>query len=335
MIKEAISKLVDKKNLTKDEAKEAMSEIMKGETTPSQLSAFITALRMKTEVVDEITGCAEAMRNASLKLDINANTIVDTCGTGGDGTNTFNISTAVALVAAGGELTVAKHGNRSASSQCGSADVLEYLGVNINTKPEKAKECIEKIGIGFLFAQIYHPAMKYAMPTRKELGIRTIFNILGPLTNPAGANVQLLGVPSADLTEMIANVLKNLGTKASLVVHGEGFDEISTTDKTLICEIKEGKVKTYHIQPEDFGIPKTTLKELQGGDVNKNVHIMMGVLKGKKGPHRDIVLLNAGALFYIAGKTNNIKEGIKIAEESIDSGNALNKLKDLIKLTNE
>ncbi|MCK4904893.1 anthranilate phosphoribosyltransferase [bacterium] len=334
MIKEAISKLVDKKNLTKDEAKEAMSEIMKGETTPSQISAFITALRMKTEVVDEITGCAEAMRNASLKLNINANTIVDTCGTGGDKTNTFNISTAVAFVAAGGELTVAKHGNRSASSQCGSADVLERLGVNINTKPEKAKECIEKIGIGFLFAQIYHPAMKYAMPTRKELGIRTIFNILGPLTNPAGANVQLLGVPSADLTEMIANVLKDLGTKASLVVHGKGFDEISTTDKTLICEVKEGKVNTYHIQPEDFGIPKTTLKELQGGDVDKNVHIMMGVLEGKKGPHRDIVLLNAGALFYIAGKTNNIKEGIKIAEESIDSGNALNKLKDLIRMTN-
>lgn len=335
MIREALSKLIERKNLTKEEAKSSMSEIMEGKVTPSQLSAFLTALRMKGEVIDEITGCAEAMRNASIRLKIDADTIVDTCGTGGDKSNTFNISTAVALVAAGGGLIVAKHGNRSASSQCGSADVLEHLGVNINTKPEKVKECIEKIGIGFLFAPIYHPAMKYALPTRKEIGIRTIFNILGPLTNPASANVQLLGVPSPDLTEMLANVLKNLGTKAALVVHGEGLDEISTTGKTLVCELKKGQINTYYIQPEEFGIKKATRNDLLGADVDKNVKILMMVLKSEKGPYRDVVLLNSGALFYIAGKAKNIKEGIKIAEKSIDSGAALNKLENLIKLTNE
>lgn len=335
MIKEAIAKLIERKNLGKEEAKQAMSEIMQGQATPSQLASFLTALNMKGEFVDEITGCAEAMRDASVKIKIHSDIIVDTCGTGGDKKNTFNISTAVALVAAGGGLIVAKHGNRSASSQCGSADVLERAGVNINTKPEKAKECIEKIGIGFLFAQIYHPAMKHAMPTRKEIGIRTIFNILGPLTNPADANVQLLGVPSPDLTEMLANVLKNLGTKATLVVHGKGLDEISTTGKTLICELKDGKIKTYQIQPEDFGIKRTTLTNLQGADVDQNLRIMTETLEGKKGAYRDIVLLNSGALFYIAGKAKDIKEGIEIAERSIDSGNALKKLKDLIKFTNE
>jgi len=335
MIKEAISKLVERKNLTKEEAQQAMSEIMSGETTPSQIASLITALRIKGETSDEITGCAEAMRNASVKISINQDLIVDTCGTGGDGTGTFNISTAVALVAAGGGLTVAKHGNRSASSKCGSADVLEHSGVNINTKPEKTKECIEKIGIGFLFAPIYHPAMKYAMPTRKEVGIRTIFNILGPLTNPAGANVQLLGVPSPELIEMLANVLKNLGSKAALVVHGEGLDEISTMGETLIAELKNGQVKKYPIKPEDFGIKRTTLKELQGAEVDKNVHIMKSVLEGEEGAYRDIVLLNSGALFYMAGKAKDIKEGIKIAEESIDSGNALKKLNDLIKFTNK
>jgi anthranilate phosphoribosyltransferase len=335
MIREALLKLVERKNLTKDEAKESMTEIMQGKTTPSQLSAFITALRMKGEVVDEITGCAEAMRNAALHLKINADTIVDTCGTGGDKTNTFNISTAVAFIASGGGLTVAKHGNRCVSSQCGSADVLEHSGINLNAKPEKVKECIEKIGIGFLFAPLYHPAMKYALPTRKEIGIRTIFNILGPLTNPAGANVQLLGVYSPDLTEMLANVLKNLGTKSALVVHGEGFDEISLTGKTSVAELKEGKVKTYNIQPEDFGIKRANKNDLLGADVDKNVHIMKAVLKGEKGPYRDIVLLNSGALFFIAGKANDIKAGIKLAENAIDSGNALKKLEQLIKLTNE
>lgn len=335
MIKEALSKLIESKNLTKEEARQAMGEIMRGETTPSQLASFITALRMKGEVVDEITGCAEAMRDAALHLKINADIIVDTCGTGGDKTNTFNISTTVAFVASGGGLIVAKHGNRSVSSQCGSADVLEHLGLNLNTKPEKVKECIEEIGIGFLFAPVYHPAMKHAVPTRKEIGIRTIFNILGPLSNPAGANVQLLGVYSPNLTEMLANVLKNLGTKATLVVHGEGCDEISISGKTSVSELKEGEVKTYQVQPEDFDIKRATIDNLQGANVDKNVEILMRVLEGKKGPHRDIVLLNSGALFYIAGKAENIKEGIKIAEESIDSGNALKKLKNLIKLTNE
>lgn len=335
MIKETISKLVERKNLTKEEARQAMSEIMKGETTPSQIAAFITALRMKGETSDEITGCAEAMRNASLKLNINADTIVDTCGTGGDGTNTFNISTAVAFVASGGGLTVAKHGNRSVSSKCGSADVLEHAGVNLNAKPEKVKECIEKIGIGFLFAPIYHPAMKNALPTRKEIGIRTIFNVLGPLTNPANANVQLLGVYSSELTELLAPVLKNLGVKAALVVHGAGCDEISITGNTHVCELKDGKIKTYQIRPEDYGIKRSTLKDLQGAGVDKNVQIMAETLEGKKGPYRDIVLLNSGALFYIAGKAKDIKEGIRIAEESINSGSALNKLKKLIKITNE
>ena len=334
MIREALLKLVERKNLTEDEAEEAMSEIMGGETTPSQLSAFITALRMKGEVVDEITGCAEAMRNAALHLDINEDTIVDTCGTGGDKTNTFNISTVVAFVAAGGGLTVAKHGNRSVSSQCGSADVLERSGVNLNAKPEKVKECIEKIGIGFLFAPMYHPAMKHAVPTRKEIGIRTIFNILGPLTNPAGANVQLLGVYSPALTEMLANVLKNLGTKSALVVHGEGFDEISLAGKTSVAELKDGKVKTYKIQPEDFGLKKATRNDLLGADADKNTQIMKDVLDGKKGPCRDIVILNCGALLYISGKAKDIRAGIKLAENAIDSGNARKKLEDLIKLTN-
>ncbi len=335
MIKEAISKLIEGKSLTKEEAMQTMSEIMRGETTPSQISAFITALRIKGEVPDEITGCAQAMRDAAIHIKIDADTIVDTCGTGGDKTNSFNISTAVAFVAAGAGLKVAKHGNRSASSKCGSADVLEHAGVNLNVKPEKVKECIEKIGIGFLFAPLYHPAMKYAMPTRKEIAIRTIFNILGPLTNPAGANIQLLGVPLPDLTETLANVLKNLGAKAALVVHGEGFDEISTTGKTLISELKKGTIKNYLVSPEDFGIKRVSKNELLGADVDKNVHIMMATLEGKKGPYRNIVLLNSGALFYIAGKAKDIQEGIKIAEESIDSGSALRKLKDLIKITNE
>lgn len=335
MIKEAISKLVEGKSLTTEEANISMTEIMTGKTTPSQLAAFLTALRIKGETVEEITGCARAMRDAAIHIKVNADTIVDTCGTGGDKTNTFNISTVVAIIAAGGGLKVAKHGNRSASSRCGSADVFEYLGLNLDIKPEKIKECIEKIGIGFMFAPMHHPAMKYAMPTRKELGIRTIFNILGPLTNPAKANIQLLGVPLPDLTEMLANVLKNLGTKAALVVYGEGFDEISTTGKTLVAELKNRKVKKYYIKPEDFGIKRTTLKQLQGAGPGKNAQILMSILEGDKGPPRDIAVLNAGALFYIAGKAKNIKEGIKMAEQSIDSGNALKKLKDLIKLTNE
>ncbi|HIE44573.1 MAG TPA: anthranilate phosphoribosyltransferase, partial [Candidatus Omnitrophica bacterium] len=243
---------------------------------------------------------------------------------------------AVAFVVAGGGLVVAKHGNRSVSSQCGSADVLKYVGINLDAPPEKVKRCIERIGIGFLFAPIYHPAMKYALPTRREIGIRTIFNILGPLTNPCSANVQLLGVYSQGLTEMFIHVLKSLGAKAASVVHGEdGFDEISITGRTLVSELKDGKMRTYHIQPEDFGMRRATIDDIRGADIDKNAAILMSVLKGEKGPCRDVVLLNSGCVFYLSGKAPDIGRGIRIAEEVIDSGRALKKLEDLIKFINE
>jgi len=335
MIKEAIGKVVKGENLTVQEATESMNEIMEGKATPSQIAAFITALRLKGETVEEITGCAKVMREKALHIDTETKTIVDTCGTGGDGTNTFNVSTVTAFVVAGGGLLVAKHGNRSVSSQCGSADVLRTLGVNIDIPVEKTKECLEKVGIGFLFAPLYHSAMKYALPSRREIGIRTIFNILGPLTNPAGANVQVMGVYSPDLTETLAQVLKNLGTRACFVVHGEGsFDEISITSKTKMSQLKEGKVKTYYIQPEDFGMKSATLEDIRGGDATKNAQIIRKILEGEKSPRRDIVLLNAGAAFVAADKAKDMKEGIELARQSIDSGKAKKKLEELIQYTN-
>lgn len=342
MIKDAIKKIVEGKNLTREEAALTMDTIMRGDATPSQISAFIVGLRMKGETVEEITGCAEKMREHAVNIYPHTKDLVDTCGTGGDVSGTFNISTIGAIVAAGAGIPIAKHGNRSVSSRCGSADVLEALGVKIDLDPKKVEECIDEVGIGFIFAPNFHKAMKFAMPTRKEIGIRTIFNILGPLTNPARATAQVLGVFNPDLTEMLAKVLGNLGVKHALVVHGmDGLDEISISDKTKVSHLKDGKavpggrqVETYFIKPEDFGIPKGSRQEILGGSINENVKITYEILKNEdKGAKRNIVLLNAGAVIYAGGKARDIKEGIKLAAESIDSGKAYKKLEQLIAFT--
>ncbi len=350
MIKDIIARLVDKINLSEKEAAASMDEIMSGKATPAQIAAFITALRMKGETVEEITGCARIMQKKATHLKINKDiidldrdeinvdleTVVDTCGTGGDGTNTFNISTTTAFVVSGGGCLVAKHGNRSVSSLCGSADVVQALGINLDISPEKVKECIEKIGIGFLYAPLFHSAMKYALGPRREIGIRTIFNILGPLTNPAKANVQVLGVYKPELTEVLANVLKNLGAKNAFVVYGEGsFDEITITGRTRISQLKNGEIKTYYIQPEDFGLRRRKVEEIKGGSVEENKEIILNILKGEKGAKRDIVLLNSSAVFISAERAKDFPEGIRLAEESIDSKRALKKLEDLIKFTNQ
>lgn len=336
MIKDALKKLVEKKDLIEEEARAAMTQIMNGEATPSQIAAFLIALRMKGETVEEITGCARVMREKVVKIDVKSETILDTCGTGGDASHTFNISTLSALVIAGAGVVVAKHGNRSVSSKCGSADLLEKFGVKIDAKVENVEKCLKEAGIGFLFAPLFHPAMKFAMPTRKELGLRTIFNILGPLTNPCRANCQLLGIFRGNLTETIANVLKALGTKRAFVVHGEdGLDEVTTTAKTRISELTpQGEVKSYLFDPEEAGLKKCLLQELKAADVEENIKIAEGILKGEKGPRRDIVLLNAAFGLLAAQKARDIKEGIKLASLSIDSGHASEKLSKLISLTN-
>ncbi len=345
MIKEAIGKLIEKKDLTRDEIYQVMDEIMSGRTTGAQIGTFLTALRLKGETVEEITGAALLMREKAVTIDmgptvdidreeinIDAETILDTCGTGGSGTNTFNISTATAFVVAGAGLKVAKHGNRSVSSRCGSADVLEALGVKIDMPPEKTAQAIKEIGIGFLYAPLFHGAMKYAIGPRREIGIRTIFNILGPLTNPAKANVQILGVYKENLTELMANVLSKLGEKRAYVVHGlDTLDEITITGKTKVSELKEGKVKTYYVTPEDFGLERARLEDIKGGDIEENVRAILSVLNGEKGPRRDVVLLNASAALVAGGKAKDLKEGIKLAEEAIDSGRAKEKLELLKK----
>lgn len=336
MIKEAIAKVVEKKDLTEDEMIATMREIMEGEATQAQIASFITALRMKGETVEEITGAARVMREKALKVKTRASVVVDTCGTGGDESFTFNISTAAAFVAAGAGLTVAKHGNRSVSSKSGSADVLRSLGVNIEAEVERVEECLDAIGIGFLFAPMMHGAMKHAIGPRREIGIRTIFNILGPLTNPAGAKYQVLGVYRSELTEMLANVLKNLGSIRAFVVSGnDGLDEITLTAETKVSELKDGVVNTYYIKPEDFGMKPCKLFELQGGDPDDNARIIREILKGEKGAKRDVVVLNAAAAITASGKANDFKDGIKSAEESIDSGKALEKLERHIEITNK
>jgi anthranilate phosphoribosyltransferase len=335
MMKDAIKKIVDRKNLTRDEAALTMDTIMRGEATPSQIAAFIVALRMKGETVDEITGCAEKMREHAINITPEQKNLVDTCGTGGDVSGTFNISTVSAFVVAGAGIPVAKHGNRSVSSKCGSADILEALGVNIEIEPKKVEESISKVGIGFIFAPKFHKAMKFAMPSRKEIGIRTVFNILGPLTNPAKAAAQVLGVFNPDLTEMLAKVLGNLGIKQAMVVHGmDGLDEISISNKTKVSELKNGKVKTSFIKPEDFGMKKGKKEDILGGSINENLKIAFAVLKGEeKGPKRDVVLINAAAAIYVGGKAKNLKEGVKLAAKSIDSGAAYKKVEELINYT--
>ena len=334
MIREAILKVSRKEDLTYDEAYTTMDEIMGGEASEIQMSSYLTAMSMKGETIDEITASAEAMRNHCVRLlnDVEALEIV---GTGGDGSNTFNISTTSSIVISAAGVPVSKHGNRSASSKCGAADVLEELGVNINIPPEKSVECLKKHNICFLFAQNYHIAMKYVAGVRKELGIRTIFNILGPLTNPAGATMQVLGVYDKELVEPLANVLNNLGVKSALSVYGvDGMDEISASDKTCVCEIKDGETKSYEIDPMDFGFEKCRKEDLVGGVPKENAQITLDILKGQKGPKRNAVVLNSAAGLYVAGVVESIKDGVKIAEEIIDSGKALKQLEKFIEFTN-
>ncbi len=336
MIKESIAKLIDRIDLSAEETEGAFTEIMEGNASPSQIGAFLTALRMKGETIDEITNAARVMRAKSIKIDVRENSnelVIDTCGTGGSLIPTFNISTAVAFVVAGCNIKVAKHGNRSASGRCGSADVLEALGVNINLPPEKITQVIKEIGIGFLFAPLYHPAMKFAAPVRKELGIRTIFNILGPISNPADASVQLVGVSKPELTEIISGVLKNLGTKSALVVHGlDGKDEISITGETKLTELKDGKIRTFLTTPEEHGFKRQTIESLKCRGVKENAEALLKTLNGEKGPYRDVVLLNSAYALYISGR-RDMPSALKEAEDSIDSGKALDKLNRLIETT--
>ena len=336
MIREAISKVVDGFDLAREEMIACMNEIMTGAATLAQIASFLTALRMKGETVEEITGAAMVMREKATRIEVGGGTVVDTCGTGGSGANTFNVSTASAFVVSGAGLKVAKHGNRAVSSECGSADVLKALGVNIDITPDKVKECIEKIGIGFLFAPLFHGAMKYAIGPRREIGIRTIFNVLGPLTNPAGASCQVVGVYRRELTEVIADVLKNLGTKRAFVVHGlDSLDEITITDRTKITELKNKKTRTFYIKPQDFKIKKARLEDIRGGSPEENAGIVKEVLSGKKGPRQDVVALNAAAALVAGGLAPDFKKGVDLARESIESGKAMAKLKGLIDFTSK
>ena len=336
MLKRFITKVVEGKHLTQKEAYKVMNTIMKGEVSPAQIASFLTGLRIKGETVKEITGFARAMRDKAIHIEAkNGECLVDTCGTGGDGSRTFNISTAVAFVAAGGGLSVAKHGNRSISSHCGSADVLEALGVNINLSPRRVQDCLQEVSLAFLFAPLFHPAMKHAMVPRKEIGIRTIFNLLGPLTNPAGANAQVVGLYRGDLTHQIAEVLRSLGSRAAFVVHGEdGSDEISITGRTIVSELKKGSIEDYSLMPEEVGLKRTSLKTIRGGTPDTNANILLRIFQGESGPLRDAVLLNASAVFVAAGKVSSLRDGIEMAKESIDSGKAMRKLKELVQFTN-
>lgn len=330
MIVDAIKQVIENKHLTMDEAEQVMDIIMSGEATPAQIASFITALRMKGETVDEISGFAKVMREKASRITPEVVDIVDTCGTGGDQLHTFNISTTAAFVVAGVGIPVAKHGNRSVSSKSGSADVLEALGIRIDLSPEEVKSCIEEIGIGFMFAPNFHGAMKHAIGPRREIGIRTVFNILGPLTNPASATAQVLGVYDPSLTEVLALVLGNLGVKHALVVHGyDGLDEISNTGESMISELKDGKVATYMITPADCGVARAAIGDLKGGSAEENAAITLDVLKGTKGPKRDVVLMNVAAALIAADKAESFIEGMAIAAESVDSGKALAKLEAL------
>lgn len=336
MIKEAILKLSKKENLNYEEAKEVMNEIMSGKATAVQMSSYLTALSMKGETIEEITGSAAGMRENCIKLLHNME-VLEIVGTGGDNSNSFNISTASAIVIAAGGVAVAKHGNRAASSKCGAADVLEELGININISPEKSREILSKINICFLFAQNYHIAMKYVAPVRKELGIRTVFNILGPLSNPAGANIELMGVYDESLIEPLAKVMQNLGVKRGMVVYGtDKIDEISMSSETKVCEILDKEnLKSYTISPKDFGYDFYDKKELEGGDRKENAEIIRNIFNLKdNGAKRKAVCMNAGAGFYIAKKVKNIKEGVQMAESLIDEKKAFEKLEDFIKESN-
>jgi len=330
MLKEAITQVVAGGDLSRQEAIEVMRQIMEGMATDAQIASLITALRMKGETVEEITGFTQVMREKAERVTLET-PVLDTCGTGGDGAHTFNISTAAALVAAGAGATVAKHGNRSVSSKCGSADCLSALGIDLMAEPPIVEKCLRNAGIGFFFAPLWHKSMKYAIGPRKEIGIRTVFNILGPMTNPAGAEYQLLGVYSEALINPLANVLKNLGSTQAMVVHGlDGLDEITTTTRTRVSEVKNGQVTDYEIDPGDFGFPLAQKQDLAGGTAEENAQLVLDILGGKKGPARNIVLLNAGAAIYTYGKAKDLAEGIQMAAQSIDTGAALGKL-DLLR----
>lgn len=337
MIKEAIVKIVNKEDLTYDEAYAVMNEIMSGETTATQNAAFLAALSTKSaraETTDEIAGCAAAMRDHATKVETGMD-VFEIVGTGGDNANSFNISTTSALVAAAGGMKVAKHGNRAASSKCGTADCLEALGVNIQQSPERCQELLDEVGMCFFFAQKYHASMKYVGAIRKELGFRTVFNILGPLTNPATPSMQLLGVYDEYLVEPLAQVLINLGIKRGMVVYGQDkLDEISMSAPTTVCEIRDGWFKSTVIAPEDFGLERCTKEDLRGGTPAENAQITRAILSGEKGPKRNAVLMNAGAALYIGGKADSLKDGVALAAENIDSGRAMATLNKFIEVSN-
>ncbi|PYM70464.1 MAG: anthranilate phosphoribosyltransferase [Candidatus Rokuibacteriota bacterium] len=342
MIADAVRALVERRDLSRIEAAGAMDAIMSGAATNAQIAAFLVALRMKGETVEELIGFAQVMRQKVVRVRTRGDEVagltgtdremlIDTCGTGGDASGTFNVSTATAFVVAGAGLKVAKHGNRSSSTLCGSADVVESLGISLELTPAQVGRCIDEIGIGFMYAPLLHTAMKHVMPARREIGVRTVFNLLGPLTNPAGANAQLIGVASAGLTEPLARVLAELGTIRAFVVHGaDGLDEISNTGESQISEVHEGVVRSSRVRPEDFGLPRATIRDLRGGDRGENAQIIRLVLGGEPGPRRDIVLMNAAAALVAGGKARDLKEGVGMASQSIDSGAAASKLAALV-----
>jgi anthranilate phosphoribosyltransferase len=342
IIADAVRALVERRDLSRIEAAGAMDAIMSGAATNAQIAAFLIALRMKGETVEELIGFAQVMRQKVVRVRTRGDEVagltgtdremlIDTCGTGGDASGTFNVSTATAFVVAGAGLKVAKHGNRSSSTLCGSADVVETLGISIELTPAQVGRCIDEIGIGFMYAPLLHTAMKHVMPARREIGVRTVFNLLGPLTNPAGANAQVIGVASARLTEPLARVLAELGTIRAFVVHGaDGLDEISNTGESQISEVHEGVVRSSRVRPEDFGLPRASIRDLQGGDRGENAQIIRLVLGGEPGPRRDIVLMNAAAALVAGGKARDLKEGVGVASQSIDSGAAASKLAALV-----
>ncbi len=335
MITDAIAKLVDRQHLAEAEAEAVMLEIMDGQATPAQIAAYLTALRMKGETADEITGSARAMRAKAVRIRPTDPLVVDTCGTGGDGGTTFNVSTTVAFVVAGAGITVAKHGNRAVSSRSGSADVLTRLGVRIDLPPEQVEACVNEIGIGFLFAPTFHGAMQHAVGPRREIGVRTIFNLLGPLTNPAGATIQIVGVYEESLCDLMASVLMRLGVRHCYVVHGlDGLDEITLTDRTRICEGKAGRLTSYVVEPRDFGLPRARPKDLAGGDAEENARIIRDILSGREGPRLQLVQLNAAPALVACGKAATLQDGAALAQTIVRSGAAMDKLERLIKWTN-
>ncbi len=334
MIKDAIAKLAERLPLTEKEAEQVMNEIMDGAATSAQIAAYLMGLRLTGETVEAIAGSVRAMRERAVRIAVGDPLVVDTCGTGGDGRHTFNISTTTAFVVAGAGLTVAKHGNRSVSSKSGSADVLSELGVNINLSPDRVADCINEVGIGFLFAPLYHGAMKHCAAPRQELGIRTMLNVLGPLTNPAGATIQVLGVYEPRLTELLGKVLMHLGSQHCFVVHGmDGLDEITLADRTIVSEAKGGVLSNYVVTPEEFGLTRVPPKELAGGSPQDNARITKEILQGRKGPKRDVVCLNAAPALVAGRKAKTLQDGFRLAARTIDSGAAADKLARLVAYT--